>query len=89
VHVSPRLAAQRVALGEAVLHLDRATHRADDDANLDEAAVAGGVDSQLSRGLRPDPERTLVVSDRMARIDVKGTFRTAEAAGAVWRKRAL
>jgi hypothetical protein len=57
VHVSPRLAAQRVALHEAVLHLDRATQSADDAASLDEAAVAGAVDSQLSRGLRPDPER--------------------------------
>ena len=34
----------RVALDEAVLHLDRAAHRVDHAAKLDEAAVAGALD---------------------------------------------
>src|SRR5208283_5455800 len=33
-----------VALDEAVLHLDRAAHRVDHAAELDEAAVAGALD---------------------------------------------
>ena len=31
---------------------------------------------RLARALWPDPERTLVASDRMARIDVKRSFRS-------------
>ena len=33
-----------VALDHAVLHLDRASHRVDDAAKLDENAVAGALD---------------------------------------------
>ena len=34
----------RVALDEAVLHFDRAAHRVDHAAELDETAVAGALD---------------------------------------------
>ena len=40
-----------VALDHAVLHLDRAAHRVDDAAELDEAAVAGALDdAPMMRG---------------------------------------
>ena len=39
-----------VALDEAVLHLDRAAHRVDHAAELDEAAVAGALDNAPAMG---------------------------------------
>ena len=61
-----------VALDHAVLHLDRASHRVDDAAKLDEAAVAGALDdAPMMRGdggvnqiaaQRPQPrQRALLV----------------------------
>ena len=61
-----------VALDHAVLHLDGATHRVDDAAELDEAAVAGALDdAPVMRGdrridqiaaQRPEPrQRSLLV----------------------------
>ena len=42
-----------VALDHAVLHLDRAAHRVDDAAKLDENAVAGALDdAAMMRGDR-------------------------------------
>ena len=40
----------RVALDQAVLHLDRAAHRVDDAAELDEDAVAGALDDAAVMG---------------------------------------
>ena len=39
-----------VALDQAVLHFDRATHRVDHAAKLDEAAVAGALDDPPMMG---------------------------------------
>ena len=44
-----------VALDHAVLHFDRASHRVDDAAKLDEAAVAGALDdAPMMHGDRRD-----------------------------------
>ena len=40
-----------VALDEAVLHFDRASHRVDHAAELDEAAVAGALDDAPMMGV--------------------------------------
>jgi hypothetical protein len=43
----------------------------------------------IPRALRPDPERTLVASHRMARIDVHQTLRIATANGSIGREARL
>jgi hypothetical protein len=75
----PVLSHAGIALDQAVLHLDRAAHRVDNAAKLDEAAVAGAVDDppmvcgnrridQIA-AQRPEPrERSLLVGTRESAI---------------------